>query len=628
MTDSFIPGRTHPVDHPNAQQPEPTARSRSRGRTAKRIAGLTVALAVGFFGQIVIAPTAQAGTLALTAEIQGAGSVYSVEAFGATPRYSCTSPTGQNDDRVVTRCQRQTFEKAFQSGMWLEAAPASGPVAGNWRFVGWVGCDQTRVAADGEVQCFVTSGAFSLDEKHPRAIFDDAQAPSLSGPNPRQSLTSERTFTFDFSSNDNTARFWCRLDAEPYTTCSSGISKTMTEGSHSFQVYAADPSGNQSPVSNIAVTAVDTAITGGPAGLVNDRTAIFNYATIAGNSFECSLDFGAWGACGTGNDNSRTYTGLADGAHHFQVRASNGGWTDRLPATRSWTIDATPPTTSLDATSINGRDASFGFSAAAASGFQCRLTGPTSAHDWQPCSTPTSYADLSDGDYRFEVRASDAAGNVDPSPPSHSWTIDLTAPETTIGSAPAEGSWVLSRAATLALTSTETGSAFTCTLDGVGRTCGPASLQLTNLASGTHSVTATATDAAGNTDSTPARRTWTVPFDDTQLDRTNAWAQKSAPSAYLGTYSAATLKGASLKKQVADATKIALVAKRAPGHGTVKVFLGTTLLKQVNLTSATVQNKRVIPVVTFPAPTTGTVKVVVATAGKQVHVDGLGIATS
>ncbi|MDQ3484185.1 MAG: hypothetical protein M3445_02030, partial [Actinomycetota bacterium] len=373
--------------------------------------------------------------------------------------------------------------------------------------------------------------------------------------------------------------------------------------------------------------AVDTAITGGPTGLVNSRTATLDYTTTAGNSFECSLDFGAWAACGTGSAGTSTYSGLADGTHQFRVRAKVGWWVDQIPATRTWTIDATPPATSLEAPSVSGRDASFTFSAVEANGFQCQLSGPSSAHGWQPCSAPRSYAALSDGDYTFEVRATDAAGNVDPSPASYSWTIDLTAPETTIGSGPADGSWVLSRSATLALASSESASTFACTLDGAGRTCGPTSLQLANLASGTHVATAVATDAAGNTDATPSNRTWTVPFDDTQLARSKGWTKKTAGAAYLGTYSLSTLKGASLTKKATSATKVALVATKAPGHGTVKVFLGSTLLKQVSLASSTVKNKQVIPVATFAAARTGTIKVVVATAGKQVRIDGLGLAT-
>lgn len=44
------------------------------------------------------------------------------------------------------------------------------------------------------------------------------------------------------------------------------------------------------------------------------------------------------------------------------MRAKNGQWIDNLPATRGWTIDATPPETSIGTSDTSGRDASFGFS--------------------------------------------------------------------------------------------------------------------------------------------------------------------------------------------------------------------------------------------------------------------------
>ncbi len=159
---------------------------------------MTAAIGVGFLAQVVVAPTAQAGTLGLTAEIQGAGSVRSVT-FGKS--YECSSPPDQNDDRVVTSCQRQTFEAPFESSMLLEATPASSPT-GNWAFVGWTGCDSTFTRSDGKVLCQVSSGPFSLDEKRPRARFEDVQSPRIVGLGASQWTASERTFTFAFSSDD------------------------------------------------------------------------------------------------------------------------------------------------------------------------------------------------------------------------------------------------------------------------------------------------------------------------------------------------------------------------------------------------------------------------------------------
>jgi hypothetical protein len=40
------------------------------------------------------------------------------------------------------------------------------------------------------------------------------------------------------------------------------------------------------------------------------------------------------------------------------------------------------------------------------------------------CTSPASYSGLAPGSYTFEVRATDAAGNVDPSPATYGWTVE------------------------------------------------------------------------------------------------------------------------------------------------------------------------------------------------------------
>jgi hypothetical protein len=59
----------------------------------------------------------------------------------------------------------------------------------------------------------------------------------------------------------------------------------------------------------------------------------------------------------------------------------------------------------------------FSLSANEAATFTCSLDGaPFSA-----CDSPTHYADLDPGWHTFAVRATDKAGNVDPSPAKTRW---------------------------------------------------------------------------------------------------------------------------------------------------------------------------------------------------------------
>jgi len=73
---------------------------------------------------------------------------------------------------------------------------------------------------------------------------------------------------------------------------------------------------------------------------------------------------------------------------------------------------------------------------------------------------------LHEGSHAFAVRAYDAALNVDPTPATYSWTIDLTPPVTTLTLAPANPN--NSMDATFEFNCNETGCTFECDLDSSG----------------------------------------------------------------------------------------------------------------------------------------------------------------
>jgi hypothetical protein len=85
---------------------------------------------------------------------------------------------------------------------------------------------------------------------------------------------------------------------------------------------------------------------------------------------------------------------------------------------------------------------------------------------------------------------------------------DLTPPDTTITQGPAGETSETS--AQIAFESSEQQSSFTCTLDGVPYSPCSSPAALSALAPGQHTFSVAATDLAGNSDPTPATRTWTV----------------------------------------------------------------------------------------------------------------------
>jgi hypothetical protein len=96
-----------------------------------------------------------------------------------------------------------------------------------------------------------------------------------------------------------------------------------------------------------------------------------------------------------------------------------GGSADSLDST-----DDRPPETlviSGPSGSVPEGSLTFAFTASESdSSFECRLDGWAR---WQPCSSPQTYPSLNPGDRTFSVRATDRAGNTDPTPATRSFTI-------------------------------------------------------------------------------------------------------------------------------------------------------------------------------------------------------------
>ncbi|MBN8866995.1 MAG: hypothetical protein J0H98_05540 [Solirubrobacterales bacterium] len=120
----------------------------------------------------------------------------------------------------------------------------------------------------------------------------------------------------------------------------------MSHGVRNFQTCDTDPGNPLCGVPIVKPTAAPKIVTSPPASTTAD-VASFSYQkgdgeTSAVTGFECVLDGGAPQACGSGDSGSKTYTGLAEGSHTFQVKATNEGGAG--PAeTYTWEVAKTPP---------------------------------------------------------------------------------------------------------------------------------------------------------------------------------------------------------------------------------------------------------------------------------------------
>jgi Cys-rich repeat protein len=317
--------------------------------------------------------------------------------------------------------------------------------------------------------------------------------------------------TFEFTCNEEDCTFECQLNNGGWSSCESpSIYTGLSDGDYEFEVRAADSAGNvdQTPASyswTIDTISPDTAITSRPSNPSNSSSARFEFTCDEeGCTFECKLDDGSWESCTSPKD----YANLQEGSHTFSVHAiDSAGNVDQSPANYSWTVDVPPETsiTSHPSHPTNSTSAVFGFTCNEQScTFACQLdSGPG-----EVCTSPKGYTGLLEGWHTFYVQAKDSSGNVDPTPDSYTWKIDLTPPTTTITSAPPNPS--NSSSATFEFTCNESDCTFECKLDdGQYSPCSSPKIY-ENLSEQVHTFYVYAIDSAGNVDPLPEFWTWRV----------------------------------------------------------------------------------------------------------------------
>jgi hypothetical protein len=214
----------------------------------------------------------------------------------------------------------------------------------------------------------------------------------------------------------------------------------------------------------------ETTITAGPASLSASPEATFAFTSDeSGSTFECSLDGSAFAACSS----PAAYTGLGDGAHTFDVRATDSSANpDATPAGASWTIDATVPNVSLvDPGSTVRGTVSLSPSAndGAGSGVATLIVqrSPAGAATWTTIGTSWNTTSVADGTYDLRAHATDNAGNPGNST-LRTIIVDNTAPAL-VSSTPADGELVAA-AGSLTLVADENLAAIDATIDDVAAT--------------------------------------------------------------------------------------------------------------------------------------------------------------
>jgi hypothetical protein len=163
--------------------------------------------------------------------------------------------------------------------------------------------------------------------------------------------------------------------------------------------------------------------------------------------------------------------------------------------------DITPPDTQLTggpAGLTNDNTPVFTFRSGPDATFECQVDGGA----FQACSSPFATTPLPDGSHTFTVRATDPVYNVEPNPPTRTFTVDTKAPDTTLIKKPHKR--LFTQKVKFKFVSTEGGAKFQCQLDNLPwRNCSSPFRYQVQV--GKHRLLVRAVDGAGNTDASPAR---------------------------------------------------------------------------------------------------------------------------
>jgi len=274
------------------------------------------------------------------------------------------------------------------------------------------------------------SGQTSSETAYTWSVVVPTAAIATSPANPTNSQSASFTFTADASN----ATFECKLDAAAFAACTSPKSYSgLAASSHTFQVRALGSAGTGAAASR--TWAVDLtppaapAITGGPPASpawTTSTSATFTFTGETGATFQCKLDGAAFAACSS----PRSYSGLAQGSHSFQVQQTDAAGNQGPAASWTFFVDTVPPTRPVFSQTppdpSSSTSATFAWSStdpAPSSGIAGYLCSKENG-SYAPCSSPLTYTveATNNGQHQFAVVAVDRAGNVSPAA-SYTWKV-------------------------------------------------------------------------------------------------------------------------------------------------------------------------------------------------------------
>ncbi|SEK36959.1 Ig-like domain (group 3) [Stigmatella aurantiaca] len=309
----------------------------------------------------------------------------------------------------------------------------------------------------------------------------------------------------------------------------------LLDGSHSVRATATDSVGNVSASSNTNTFIVDTSPPAAPVvttpangSTTSDNTPTYSGTAEAGSTVTVIVDGVPVGTTTANTSGTWSFTPtvpLADGSHTVKATATDAaGNLSPESNTNTFTIDTTAPAVPAVITPANGSttsDTTPTYSGTADAGSTVTVivdgvpVGTTTASAGGTWSF-TPAAPLLDGPHTVKATAADAVGNTSPESNTNTFIVDTTPPAAPVVTTPANGAVLSDNTPTYSGTA-EAGATVTVIVDGapVGTTTANTSgawsfTPAVPLADGTHSVRATASDAAGNVSASSNTNTFII----------------------------------------------------------------------------------------------------------------------
>jgi hypothetical protein len=275
--------------------------------------------------------------------------------------------------------------------------------------------------------------------------------------------------------------------------------------------------------------------------------------------------------------------------------------------------------------------ATFGFETSEPTDLECRLDFAT----WVPCADGyTIPGPLGEGRHDLDVRPDSAPANL----VSRMWRVDVTRPSAPKMFEP-DGLWQVTRFVTASWGGASDPlsgiASFSVRYDrwtAAGamrrqlwlRQTKATGATLVGRTGRTYCLQAIARDKAGNrSPDWSGRRCFAVPADPRSLDRSRHWRDGGIGSLMGGSLQTVR-KGAWARREVV-ARRLSLVVTKCPRCGRVAVSWRGQVVKTIDLRASRTRGGRVVPIVSFPGRTRGTLRVEVLSSGRAVRLEGLGV---